>query len=453
MMGRFARLPAKLRVVAVAAAAGFGVASVAPSRAAAASVAPARAAAEQSFVTNGSVTYTWQGDPARGCAALGLCGVEGQLTLGSQGGFSSGSGGAPRGTVDVPIDTSGSIVRVADGAGAGDCLDRPGNAEAGGNVLITRAGGGRLVGQIQAPLSSGRCAGPRQQDLAGMLLPVRRTGGKRPSFDLRTSRSFAAGPFTGTLVSTLVVRSAPSAGGSGSVTSSSFPGQPMPSRKVLLERVMLRYRIATAPGALDVGFSGASDPFCAALDACGTSGTLALTLPGLQRTFEVQAERFVSGRVDARQALADFRRGRLHVDAGGFVPFLGSATARVAETFAGPGGWRCQTASSTRLRPFVLSAVPLRSGRGVSLVLGDPIDSDLLRTYCPGPSDTDVFGNAPELARTSIGLAGLLARHGVISLSRPGRFGGAVYVGTRSRGLGFSLTLEHVRAGTVKGTR
>lgn len=35
---------------------------------------------------SGSVTVTWQGDLARGCAAAGLCGTYGELILRSNGG-------------------------------------------------------------------------------------------------------------------------------------------------------------------------------------------------------------------------------------------------------------------------------------------------------------------------------------------------------------------------------
>ena len=440
MMGVFARMLGQARSVGVAATMVFG----------AALVAPASALADESFTTSGSITYTWLGDASHGCAALGLCAVQGQLTLGSQGG-SSGSSGGPRGTIDVPIETLGSIVRVADGPTGGSCVDRPGNAEGGGNLLITRKSG-RLVAQIEPPASSGRCPGPRQQDLASLLLPVKRTGSTRASFALRTSLSLAAGPFIGTMVSTLVVSSTPTPGGSVSVTSGSSPSGGSRSRKVLLERVALRYRIAAGRGALDVAFSGASDPFCAAFDACGTSGTLALALPGFERTFVVQADRVVAKRVDGRHALADFRSGRLRLNRGGFAPLVASATAQVAETFAGAGGWRCQAAARTRVQPLFLAPASLPSGRGVSLSLSEPVDSEVLRTYCPGPTDADVFGNAPELARTSVGLPALLARRSTISLTWPGRFDGIAYAGTRSGGLALSLTLEHVRAGTVTET-
>lgn len=419
---------------------------------------PAHAVAAQSFEASGSITYTWQGDPARGCATVGVCGVQGALILGVGGGFSTSGGGPVRGLLDVPFNASGATVRVADGAGAGECVDQPASQIGGGDVLITRRGG-RLVGRIEGALSSGRCAGPRNGDLAGVVLPVRRSGRGRVTYDLHTSQSFAVGPFSCRLVSTLVIRATP-AGGSQSGSSGAAPvalpppPPPPPRHKVLLEQVTLRYRLASLPGAsVDVAFSGGPDPFCEALDSCGATGTLELTLPNFNQTLTVQASRPVARRVDARQVLADLRDGRLRPSGGEVGGPRPGITAEVAETVAGPGGARCQAASGTRVDQVFFTAGPSRSGRSVALVLNDPVDVGAFRTYCPGPSDIDVFGSGPAVARTSIGIAQLLARHSVVTLPLSGSFAGVGYVGTRSGALGFSLTRERIRAGTVEVTR
>jgi len=411
---------------------------------------PAHAVADQTFTASGSVTYTWQGDPASGCAAVGVCGVQGALILQSQGSGSSTGGGPPRGTIDVPIESTGSTVRVADGSGAGECVDVA-SLFPGGDLLITRRTGGGLVGHIGPSVSSGRCAGPLEQDLAALMLPVRRSGGQQPTFDLRANRSFVVGPFAVTLASTLVVRTARGAGGSKTVSSVPGPVQRLPTHKVLLEQVTLHYRTASLPGTLNAAFSGEPDPFCATLDACGATGTLALSLTRFHRTLVVNASRPAAGRVDAREALADFRRGRLQATGIGFA--LGGSTAQLSETFAGSGGLRCQDTVDSHKAPLFLSAEPARPGGGVSLVLNNPVGSDLLRTYCPGPLDSDVFGASPGVARASIGVTQLLARHSVVALADPGSFAGVGYVGSRSGALAFSLTLELVHAGTVEVVR
>src|SRR6201985_233890 len=181
---------------------------------------PAHAVAE-TFTTTGSITFTWHGDRARGCAAEGLCAVQGELTLAAQGSVSVESFGANPRRIDAPLETSGSTARVLDGAGAGECLDVVSGPGGETDLRISRGAGGRLVGHIGPSLSSGRCAGPLRRDLAALALPVRASGGKRPSYDLGGSRSFVAGPFRGDLVSTLSVRTGP--GGSESVTSGPVP--------------------------------------------------------------------------------------------------------------------------------------------------------------------------------------------------------------------------------------
>ena len=414
---------------------------------------PAHAMAGQTYVVSGSITYTWQGDPARGCATEGLCGVQGSLTVPSQGNAVSGTGGSPGRVIVVGTDTSESTVRVADGPGGGDCVDVLG-APGEGALLIAREAGGRMVAHIEEPLSSGRCAGPRPQDLARLALPVRTSGGGHPTFDLHTTRSFAAGPFTGKLVSTLVVRSFPNRGGSQSVSSGPSPVAPRPTHKVFLEHVTLRYRIASLrSSSLEATFAGEPDPFCTAFDSCGATGTLALAFRRFQQTLVVDGFRRVGKRVDGRRALADFKRGRLHLVGGTGRRLRPDISVRVAETFVGPDGSPCQDTSAIRRAPLFFSAGPARRGPGLSVVLNDPMDLGMLRTHCPGPTDTDVLGTNPVLAARSIGVAHLLDRRSVISLSRPGSFAGTGYVGTRAGALGFSLTLERVQAGTTEVNR
>jgi hypothetical protein len=191
------------------------------------------------------------------------------------------------------------------------------------------------------------------------------------------------------------------------------------------------------------------------VDSCGASGTLAFALPGFRQSFEVAASRQVSRRVDARQALADFRRGRLQSGGGAVAQQAGAGgIADVTETYAGSGGLRCQSSSQSSTQPQLLvEPGSTRTDVGVTVLLNNQIGSDLFRTYCPGPSVTDVFGSSPAVARASIGVGQLLARHNVISVTASGSFAGIGYVGSRSGGLRFSLTLTHVRAGTIEVSR
>jgi hypothetical protein len=105
----------------------------------------------------GSITYTWQGDPARGCVAAGLCGVRGALVLSATGITTALSFG--RGTIDIPFFGSSGIVRVA-GPG-GDCVDVAGGMF-GGDLFVTPIRG-KLTTRMEPAPSSGRCAGPLEQ--------------------------------------------------------------------------------------------------------------------------------------------------------------------------------------------------------------------------------------------------------------------------------------------------
>jgi hypothetical protein len=405
---------------------------------------PAQALADESLSATGSITYTWQGDAAHGCAAAGLCGVRGELIVAPLGDLGAS---AFRGTIDVPIFSPDLTVRVA-GPG-GICVDVP-EGFAAGSLFVTHRGHGKLVGRIEPPLSSDRCAGPTAQDLARLTLPVRRLGARRPSYDLHARRSFAAGPFTGTVVSTLVLRPA----GSGGVSSSSgsFQAPPATGRrhKILFERVALRYRMTSLPSALTATFSGETDPFCVALASCGATGSLVLSLPGFARTFTVTAQRQVSRRVSARQAIADLRRGVLPLNAGPPIPFSAGPAVQVNETFRAGDGSSCQAASTTRQAQVIVGSGLLAGSRhAVQVVLSDPNETGLVRTYCPGPDDRDLFGRGTIVARSRLEREQLLRRSSVFALSRSGAFAGPGYGGTLGGAMRFSLSLQRVRAGTV----
>src|ERR1700760_1051191 len=74
-----------------------------------------------------SLTYTWTGDPARGCAAVGVCGIHGELILRPQ---TSGAIASPVGEpISVFLGQSGAarVVREQGGVVIGECVDTPGS--------------------------------------------------------------------------------------------------------------------------------------------------------------------------------------------------------------------------------------------------------------------------------------------------------------------------------------
>jgi hypothetical protein len=105
-------------------------------------------------------------------------------------------------------------------------------------------------------------------------------------------------------------------------------------------------------------------------------------------------------------------------------------------------------------------AQPFSKAPTVPLSLQDDggLASDLLRTYCPGPSGGDVFGTQPfgppsALAQASVSRHQLQVRQTNISLSSAGSFSGLGYAGTRGGAVRLDLTLLGVTAGTRVETR
>jgi len=402
------------------------------------------AMADESLEATGSITYTWQGSPSQGCAAIGVCDVQGALIV-------DASGTADVQTVGhqtvINLDSGSATARVLTGTGqnASECVDAAPSPP--GVAVFVRQSSGRLVGAIEPPPSSGRCAGPLASDLQGLTLAVRESPGRHPSFDLRTSRTFTAGPFAGTLVSTVTLGPSRGLGGSSSSSSSGsfFPGRPR--RRGFVEHVRLRYGVTGAGAPLTVAFAGESDPFCAVLDSCGATGDVALSAPAFSGTLTLEGSRQVARREDARQVLADVRHGR--------VSLFGEVTSGVltSETFVRATGSRCQD-SVADVGVLTVGGIP-PAGRTTATLIPAPTAEDVLRTHCPGPSTSDVFGSndQPELISGPISAAQLLAPHSALTVSDPGGFSGLGYVGSRSGAIGFSFSLEGIRGGTSEETQ
>ncbi len=402
----------------------------------------------ESLSASGALTYTWQGDPARGCAATGVCDIRGQLIIRAQpqGGqlFAFGNDGAT-----IAVGSSAAVRVLRGGPSPGVCVDIPGEPPSGLNISLSSRGALRAA--IQASPGSGRCAGPLQSDLGGITIPVRRTGGSRPSFDLRGSRSFGAGPFTVTFASTLMLRPAHSLGTGFSSSSSSGPG-PRPTRQVF-EYVRLRYRVSPASTGIQTLFSGAGNGACVVVDSCGASGSLSLSVHP-SGTFMVFAGRIVHRRRSAGRILGDLRRGRL--TANGFSTLAGS----VAETYTWGDGSRCRDLVATpRLELSLGFPRPGASGARIPLALvsNTAPGAEVLRTHCPGPADADLlspsspFGGSGLIASGWATLSQLLAKRSSLDLRQPGGFAGLGYTGSRQGSLRLNLTLIKVSTGSSTG--
>lgn len=406
------------------------------------------AVADGSVQTSGSIVYAWQGDPARGCAQVGVCGVHGTLVLQPLDGAELIMDTPSQG--DLLLNNVSAIERVQGGdlENGGTCVDQ--GQEGGGDLMLSLKPHGVVTGSFGDTLTSGRCAGPVAQELAAVPIRGRRSTGARPSWDLSESVPYAAGPFTGTLVSTLVLTPGHSSSSSSSSSSSGsfFGGGGSPSsskpHKVLVEEVDLFYRFRTAPGALGFSFRGDPGPFCAALESCGATGSATLGFPSFFGLFPVTASRVVSAPVSRRQALKDFRAGKLHF--GLELPVAGPPV-QLSELFEDAGKCTDEVPAGA----LVIGLGPLfgpNAALPLTVNLGDVGEDELLRTHCPGPEATDVYGTSQLLTSLRIPRRRLLARHWTFALSSRGVFGVPGYVGARNGQLDVSMSLLSVTAGT-----
>jgi len=399
---------------------------------------------------SGSVVAVWRGDPARGCAASGVCDVSGSATYrpGFQGSLEVRSDGFAFGGADA---SQPPVVRVREGdsGGATACADV---LESGFTPLGVDYLGDRLqVSLEQLDLSAGRCAGPRTLDLARAFprgsIAMRELRRGPGVLDLSARAKFAAGPFSGVLISTVRV----ALGRARAVRSGGFPRVlRAPGGAAKRYWVLdLSYRVSEVSGALVTNFRGLPDPACRALGACDARGTSTYRLGG------------ISGRIDllAGARLRDGRRRptvghALGVVKRGSLPVYGDTRLRhgrasVSENVASPEG----TCSDTLFAEQ--PDIDVRSdARAVVLLLrsfelGSP--GDALRTRCPGPSQGDVLGRA-SLAHGSVPLAALGGhRLDVVAAGSTRSFSRGGYTGSRSGQLVLHLELAHARVYVVRG--
>lgn len=399
----------------------------------------------------GDLVYTWSGSAGSGCSAVGVCDVSGSVVV-EFAGRGKLEGGAVKSAQLFP-----SSVTVRGLRESGWCIDRLQTySDVELQIVPARRGGYRA--RIDAPgISAGRCAGPLAADLAHASLRVSRS--ETVGFDLRGSRPFTAGPYSGTMVSSLQLRggnaSAGSRGGTFS-TSTTSASVPPPTRRAWLEYANVRLRITGARSALGVRFAGSGGPGCEPVDSCGTTGRLRLAVQGLSRTFTLSAQRTVRHAIGRAGALADLRAGRLQFDLFGGLD--ARFPARISETLARDGQPSCQERVLTPMALLLAGAGFRDEGRAISGTLSTPDGfTDALRTHCPGPASADVVAglNLPgpsdseqPIAGGEIPLRDLGRRHLELILSGPGLFAGDGYDGARGGALSFSLSLISIRAGS-----
>jgi hypothetical protein len=402
--------------------------------------------------TEGGVTITWHGDPARGCATAGLCGYRGSISA-SAFGFGQYFFLVSRGNRLIDdfafLDlTSPPIVRVRRAVAGGDdgsCLDLNRIDEL--SIASTPAGPGRArVGINALPLTTGRCAGPNLSRALARLprrsVSLSRLRRHSVAADLSGSAPYVAGRFSGTVTSTLRLRLGRQERGNQSGGGNFGPPRPRHgTARVRVVHVHAVYRVTRFDGSLSASFGGLAGPPCAQLDACGVNGTAGWAIESAGGNLVVEgdslarrSDRGFRGALAAitrtHDAYAEFRR----------PGFFGTTTADVTR----PDGVPCHDTARV-LSPGLAADVRRRR-----LVLGvggydtEWPSADLLRAGCPGPRDADVL-SGPGLARGSVPLSRLMKRRFSLPMTGSGRFDASGYAGSRRARFRITLKRRSVR--------
>jgi hypothetical protein len=397
----------------------------------------------------GSLTIAWSGDPARGCAAAGLCGVSGTLQMHFGNSEVSSSGGPP----ELMANDESAVARVQTTAPDGSVTACADLVPVQFDLAVHRTGDQLAArvpasGAAQTP-SSGRCAGPTSGDLTALRLPARRTA---HGYDFSGRTSFIAGPFAVTAVSGARARiTFGGNGGGGGITSGGTTSTPVKLRSVLVERAGFTYRVTGFAGTLTTAFAGLAPPQCDPLGACGVAGRLVQSF-ATRGTLRFAGARITAHHVGRDRALADLRQGTMELS-DTFAERVVHET--VTEMSSQTGNLPCSAHSST-----VLPATGLRPRRGRDeLLLSGALPgfggggSDPFRTPCPGPATADILGpNGGRIATATVTAGQLGDRRLSITFRGHGSFDGSAYTGRRSGAVVLGLVLVRSTGGTRRET-
>ena len=398
----------------------------------------------------GGVTVSWHGR-AGACEEVGLCGTRGVVRWrsGVQGEvFYSGRPGHWLPNFLSTFSSDQPVARVlrtgADGTTTA-CVDVAGS-ESPFDAWLTL-----IPGPGGAPrLALGSPSG--EPVLRGPLAPGRspRTSVPLPSapfrtsaaMDLRGTTPFAAGPFAGSVRSTLRAEAAPVHRERTTTTSGSSaapaPGQPR------IVAVTALYRVVSASGGFRADLSG--DPAtCDAADSCGAVGRVSVVPQDLVgRRLRLTGYRRLRGGAPygTARGLADLRAGRLAA-LDGYLD--GTFAHDTATTVQLPG----ETAPCTDALSGVLPGLDVGGRRRVTVAIDTRFSSeagDVLRTRCPGPGYAAVVGDGPLLAG-AVPVARLADPATTVALTAAGTFAAGGWSGQRSGTLAVGLRRLRVRVG------
>jgi hypothetical protein len=395
----------------------------------------------------GSITVDWAGDPDGGCAVAGLCGVSGSATytlptrvrLGWGRGVATGGRQSVSGYLTGFFDratTSSQVTRVgADGA-EHPCSDVRRVEE---GIKLTDGSSALTLGPGAFLLS--RCGAPLAADVAA-LIPTRRLSlgvlrAGNTTVDLRGSGPFAAGPFKGSVRSSLTLVL-------GRAKAERTTPAPLPEgsglRRVRSRTVISEWSIARVSGEVRGTMRGVAEALlCGPLDACGASGAVTLFPQSSSGRFALTAS--ANGRPSWRSLEA----------AVGIGP---ARPPRNLDFVYGFGGWERGTgtlASEVRLgdgtvcrdqAPSVLGGLYGEASR--RSVRTEFYVASGQSTRCPGPG-LAADGGAQRLARGTTPLNAFGGSTATIVLDRGGTLSDDAWTGAASSKVTIDLRRERVR--------
>ena len=402
----------------------------------------------RSVVIDGSLTYAWHGDPARGCATAHVCGISGTtiITPGDGSGDISLNGRLP-GELDFSSGVATvRVQRVESDATARDCVESL-DASFLPIVFVRRHAGGATA--FVPPLAVSHCATPLVDDLARLRLTARFVASRPANVDLRQRVAFTSGPYTGELTSTLTTRPDPSSFSSSS--SGGGHGTSPPTHRERFAYVAMRYRATFGGARPNVSYFGGSSGVCVLFDSCGVTGATTISIPAATFTFRVTASRAVRRPLGRARTLADLAAGRLTVDGELFTSrkLRGTMTTRSTRS----GGIDCET--TRRGLPLTVSVDGYGGdgggGRTLDFAVNDASDTnDALRAYCAGPTPADELGNqdATDLLTGTLPLKDLAAPQSSLILAPARRFHAIPYSGRWQGDAKVTLKRLGLRTGT-----
>jgi hypothetical protein len=207
---------------------------------------------------------------------------------------------------------------------------------------------------------------------------------------------------------------APGPGGFLSIVST--PAGPGRGLALTYEQATFDEMPETSTVPLVATFRAGEEPFCTPLAACGTTGTIAISVQGAPHPTRIMMTRPVFRNVSRARTLTDFKAGRLQ--GGGTGPI----TVNVAETVTHDGAVVCRSSRTETLTATY--ATTTQHAELITIAGADPgrlfFDTpDVLRTNCPGPADQDdlasarpgVFNENPEaLAQGAVPMRAFVGR-------------------------------------------